>query len=186
MAVDSPVSGHPLERQAKLVMSLDWPRKPTASDMDSNEAMTPPIHSLEDALDRCQALGMRVSQQRRSILELLWQAREHLSAREIYHRLNQQGKKIGHTSVYQNLEALSSQGIVECVERCDGRLYGHVSDSHSHVNCLDTHRIIDIYVDLPETLIQEVEKKLGVKITDYRIDFYGYQNPTGSPSPSTP
>lgn len=39
---------------------------------------------------------------------------------EIYDRLNQEGKEIGHTSVYQNLEALSSQGIIECIERCDG------------------------------------------------------------------
>ena len=64
-----------------------------------------PIRSLEDALDRCQMLGMRVSRQRRFILELLWQAKEHLSAREIYDRLNKEGKEIGHTSVYQNLEA---------------------------------------------------------------------------------
>jgi Fur family transcriptional regulator, ferric uptake regulator len=49
-----------------------------------------PIRSLEDALNRCQAMGMRLSRQRRFILELLWQAQEHLSAREIYDRLNQQ------------------------------------------------------------------------------------------------
>jgi Fur family ferric uptake transcriptional regulator len=108
--------------------------------MNQSEVVLPPIHSLEDALERCQVLGMRVSRQRRFILELLWQAQEHLSAREIYDRLNHLGKEIGHTSVYQNLEALSQKEIIECVERCDGRLYGHISDSHSHVNCLDTHR----------------------------------------------
>ncbi len=136
-----------------------------------------PIRSLEDALLRCQTLGMRVSRQRRYILELLWEAKEHLSAREIYDRLNQQGKEIGHTSVYQNLEALSQQGIIECVERCDGRLYGHISDAHSHINCLDTDQIIDIHLKLPDDLIQEIEAKTGVKITEYRIDFYGYKNP---------
>jgi Fur family ferric uptake transcriptional regulator len=120
-------------------------------------------------------MGMRVSRQRRYILELLWQAQEHMSAREIYDRLNQQGKNIGHTSVYQNLEALSSQGIIECVERCDGRLYGNISDSHSHVNCLDSERIIDVCVELPEALIKQIEEQTGVKITDYRIDFYGYE-----------
>lgn len=144
--------------------------------MNEQGATTKPIRSLEDAIDRCQTMGMRVSRQRRYILELLWQAQEHLSAREIYDRLNQQGKDIGHTSVYQNLEALSSQGIIECVERCDGRLYGNISDSHSHVNCLDSDRIIDVCVELPETLIEQIEEQTGVKITDYRIDFFGYQN----------
>jgi Fur family ferric uptake transcriptional regulator len=133
------------------------------------------ISSLEDALNQCRDLGMRMSRQRRFILELLWQVREHLSAREIYDRLNREGKAIGHTSVYQNLEALSAQGIIECIERSDGRLYGNISDSHSHVNCINTGQLLDIYVTLPEELIEQVEKQTGVRITDYRIDFYGYR-----------
>lgn len=132
-----------------------------------------PISSLSDAIERCQTQGMRVSRQRRYILELLWDIQAHLSAREIYDELNRRGKKIGHTSVYQNLEALFDQGIIECVERADGRLYGHQNSSHSHVNCLDTQQIIDIDIQLPSDLIQEVEQRTGLKITDYRIDFFG-------------
>lgn len=143
--------------------------------MQKEAAAVKPIRSLEDAVDRCQALGMRLSRQRRFILELLWQAKEHLSAREIYDRLNQQGKAIGHTSVYQNLEALSSQNIIECVERSDGRLYGNISDSHSHVNCLDTNQILDVEVELPEALLREIEQRTGVRITEYSINFYGYR-----------
>lgn len=144
--------------------------------MQKQAISTKPIRSLEDAIERCQMLGMRVSRQRHFILELLWQANEHLSAREIYDRLNQQGKDIGHTSVYQNLEALSSQGIIECIERCDGRLYGNISDSHSHVNCIDTNQILDVHVELPEEFIRQVEAQTGVRITEYTINFYGYRN----------
>lgn len=143
--------------------------------MQYEAAAAKPIRSLEDAIDQCQIKGMRLSRQRRFILELLWQEKEHLSAREIYDRLNQQGKIIGHTSVYQNLEALSSQGIIECIERSDGRLYGNVSDIHSHVNCLDTNQIVDVYVELPTELLQQVEQQTGVKITEYQINFYGYR-----------
>ena len=143
--------------------------------MKKEAAAVKPIRSLEDAVDRCQLLGMRLSRQRRFILELLWQAKEHLSAREIYDRLNQQGKEIGHTSVYQNLEALSSQNIIECIERSDGRLYGNISDSHSHVNCLDTNQILDVEVKLPADLLAQIEQQTGVKITDYNINFYGYR-----------
>jgi len=144
--------------------------------MQGKVAPIKPIRSLEDAIERCQTLGMRLSRQRRFILELLWQAQEHLSAREIYDRLNQQGKEIGHTSVYQNLEALSDQDIIECVERSDGRLYGNISDSHSHVNCLDSNQIIDVHIKLPEEVIRQVESQTGVKITDYRIDFFGHRS----------
>lgn len=132
-----------------------------------------PISSLSDAIERCKSLGMRLSRQRRYILELLWDVQEHLSAREIYDELNHREKKIGHTSVYQNLEALFEQGIIECIERSDGRLYGHLNSSHSHVNCLDTQKIIDINIKLPHAVIQEVEQTTGLKIKDYRIEFFG-------------
>jgi Fur family ferric uptake transcriptional regulator len=156
----------PFETFVKWVKTLTMTTPPTS---------LPPIQSLDEAIERCQVLGMRLSRQRRYILELLWQAQEHLSAREIYDRLNHQGREIGHTSVYQNLEALSDQGIIECVERSDGRLYGHISSPHSHVNCMDTNQIIDIDIELPAEVIRQVEAQTGVKITDYRIDFFGHQ-----------
>jgi Fur family ferric uptake transcriptional regulator len=145
--------------------------------MQGHDSKSQSIRSLDDAIARCQNLGMRLSRQRRYILELLWQVQDHLSARDIYDQLNRQGKAIGHTSVYQNLEALSEQGIIECIDRADGRLYGNVSEAHSHVNCLDSDRIIDVYVELPPDLIGQIEAQTGVKITEYRIDFYGYQQP---------
>lgn len=141
--------------------------------MQTSSDIVAPIESLEDAIERCQSLGMRLSRQRRYILELLWQVQEHLSARDIYNRLNRLGREIGHTSVYQNLEALSEQGIIECVERSDGRLYGHISSPHSHINCTDTNQIIDINIKLPAELIAQVEAETGVKISDYRVDFFG-------------
>lgn len=146
--------------------------------MSATDSQSKPIRSLDDAIGRCQELGMRLSRQRRYILELLWQAQDHLSARDIYDQLNRQGKEIGHTSVYQNLEALSDQGIIECIDRADGRLYGNISDTHSHVNCLDSGKIMDVYVELPPELIQQVEIQTGIKITEYRIDFYGHPSST--------
>lgn len=130
-------------------------------------------------------MGMRLSRQRRFILELLWEAKEHLSAREIYDRLNRQADSIGHTSVYQNLEALSRAGIIECLDRSEGRLYGNVSDSHSHVNCLDTAQILDVHVELPIELIEQIQQQTGIRIVDYRIDFYGYKSPESATEASS-
>lgn len=135
-----------------------------------------PIRSLEEAIDYCQAKGMRLSRQRLYILEILWRDREHLSAREIYDRLSQQGKDIGHTSVYQNLEALFKEGVIECVERADGRLYGNISEPHSHISCVDTGQIMDVFIELPPEIVQQVEAKTGMKITNYQINFYGRQD----------
>ena len=91
---------------------------------------------VDDVYRRCRDLGMRLSRQRRMVLDLLWVEKSHLSARDIFERLNNQGRNIGHTSVYQNLEALHSTGVIECLDRASGRLYGYRSDPHSHLTCI--------------------------------------------------
>jgi len=133
------------------------------------------IATLDQAISHCQSLGMRVSRQRRFILELLWSSHEHLSARDIYDRLNRMGKTIGQTSVYQNLEALTTNGVIECIDRAEGRLYGSAADTHSHIHCTDSCQILDVHVKLPTELIESVEQQTGMVITDYRIEFFGHK-----------
>ena len=130
------------------------------------------LNSYEAALGYCREQGMRLSKQRQSILKLLWDTGEHLSANSIYDRLRQEGEDIGHTSVYQNLDALAKAGIVERVEKAEGCLYGHKTDSHSHVHCLDDGNLIDVVVTLPPELIAQVEAQTGLKVSDYRIEFF--------------
>lgn len=134
------------------------------------------MRSPDEALKHCQKLGMRISRQRKLILELLWRSPEHLSAREIYARLRKQGNKIGQTSIYQNLAVLSQQGIIECLERSKENLYGSVTEFHSHVYCLDTDQIFNVWVKLPASAIEEVERQTDTKIIDYRIEFYGHSH----------
>ena len=75
-------------------------------------ALTPtnPSTCVDDVYQRCRDLGMRLSRQRRMVLDLLWVEKSHLSARDIFEKLNNLGRNIGHTSVYQNLEALQTAG----------------------------------------------------------------------------
>ena len=77
--------------------------------------MAPALSHVEEVYQRCRDLGMRLSRQRRMVLDLLWAEKSHLSARDIFEKLNYQGRHIGHTSVYQNLEALQSAGVIECL-----------------------------------------------------------------------
>ena len=107
-------------------------------------------NGVAGAYRRCRELGMRLSRQRRMVLDLLWTEKNHLSARDIFEQLNRLGRNIGHTSVYQNLEALQSAGVIECLDRANGRLYGYRSDPHSHITCLDSGAIEDLDVCLPE------------------------------------
>jgi Fur family ferric uptake transcriptional regulator len=116
---------------------------------------------------------MRLSRQRRMVLDLLWHEKSHLSARDIFEQLNSQGRNIGHTSVYQNLEALQSAGVIECLDRATGRLYGYRSDPHSHLTCVATGAIQDLDVELPADLIARIEDLTGFTIETYTLHLSG-------------
>jgi len=128
---------------------------------------------MEAVYQRCRERGMRLSRQRRMVLDLLWAEKSHLSARDIFERLNDQGRPIGHTSVYQNLEALQSAGLIECLERANGRLYGYRADPHSHLTCTHSGAIHDLDVLLPEDLLLRIEQETGFAIESYTLNLSG-------------
>jgi Fur family ferric uptake transcriptional regulator len=128
---------------------------------------------VEDVYGRCRKLGMRLSRQRRMVLDLLWAEKSHLSARDIFEKLNNQGRNIGHTSVYQNLEALQSAGVIECLDRAHGRLYGYRADPHSHLTCVESGDILDLDVDLPPDLLKQIEQATGFAIESYTLHLSG-------------
>lgn len=139
----------------------------------SDPACTAPAASVDDVYRRCRNLGMRLSRQRRMVLDLLWTEKTHLSARDIFEKLNDLGRNIGHTSVYQNLEALQGAGVIECLDRATGRLYGYRSDPHSHLTCLDSGAIQDLDVELPAELLRQIEQHTGFSIETYTLHLTG-------------
>ena len=107
------------------------------------------------------------------VLDLLWSEASHMSARDIFEKLNARGRSIGHTSVYQNLEALQSAGVIECLDRANGRLYGYRSDPHSHLTCLESGRISDLDIELPPDLVEAIEQRTGFSIESYSLNLQG-------------
>lgn len=153
--------------------------------------MAPHLNSYEDCLTYCAQQGMRLSRQRQMILRLLWDTNEHLSAKDIYDRLTAQGEKIGQSSVYQNLNALVRAGAIERVEQAECCLYNHQSFTHSHVHCLDDGSLIDITIMLPPELVTAVEAETGLKVIDYRVEFFAHKaleddRPSSQRPPTSP
>ena len=140
---------------------------------ESNPAGPAALQGVEDVYRRCRELGMRLSRQRRMVLDLLWAEKSHLRARDIFEKLNDQGRNIGHTSVYQNLEALQSAGVIECLDRASGRLYGYRADPHSHLICSQSGAIQDLDVSLPAELLLQIEALTGFTIESYTLHLCG-------------
>jgi Fur family transcriptional regulator, ferric uptake regulator len=112
-------------------------------------------NNVDDVYRRCRELGMWLSRQRRMVLDLLWREKSH----------------------YQNLEALQSAGVIECLDRASGRLYGYRADPHSHLTCLDTGTIQDLDIQLPDDLLRQIESSTGYAIEAYSLSLSGRPRP---------
>ena len=123
------------------------------------------------ALARCRSLGMRLSPQRRAILELLYHSHDHLSAGSIYQQLSQAGQPIGYSSVYQNLEALAHRAFIEVQRGPQGNRYGWRPDPHHHFHCTHCDLILDI--DLADPLPVEVPSQFMGRVDRAQVDLYG-------------
>ena len=116
---------------------------------------------------------MRLTNQRRIIMEQLRSVTTHPTADEIYGMVREKMPRISLGTVYRNLEVLSSLGLVRKLENAAGqkRFDGDMTPHH-HIRCEICGRVGDIF-DAPN--ISGIEQKLGTdfQITGYTLEFTG-------------
>lgn len=66
--------------------------------------------------------GLRLTEHRRIVMEVLEASSDHPSAREIYRRAAA-GRRIGVATVYRTLNALVEAGMIKCRMFSDGRTH---------------------------------------------------------------
>lgn len=122
----------------------------------------------------CRRRGLRLTEHRRIVLEVLEAATDHPSVREI-HRRAAAGHCIGLATVYRALNSLAESGIVMRRTFPDGRSYYERADaaSHSHLFDVDNGEILEVGDGNLLRLAKLVAERLGYRVVDYRLSLYG-------------
>lgn len=117
---------------------------------------------------------LRMTQQREIILDELNKFPGHPSADELYEKVRKRLTRISLATVYRNLEILAEEGLVSKIE-ISGRQkrFDHELGSHSHVYCLECHRVDNVVFDQPIRLKASPDDVGGYAIEGYRIEFKG-------------
>jgi Fur family peroxide stress response transcriptional regulator len=114
----------------------------------------------------------RQTKQRLAILNYLHSNFTHPSAETIYQNLQKTMPNLGLATVYRNLNLLSQQKDILCVEGLDGKMHfdGH-KHNHVHFICRKCQKIFDLdSKKIPQFKIQKPIKKIEeVKCTLYGI-----------------
>lgn len=125
--------------------------------------------------DICQQKGLRLTEQRRIIAQILSDAEDHPDVEEVHRRANALDDNISIATVYRTVNLFEEAGIVERLDFRDGRArYEQASDDHhDHLIDMKTGKVLEFFNEEIERLQEEIARKLGYKLVDHRLELYG-------------
>lgn len=118
--------------------------------------------------------GLRLTGQRKAILDHFLSSDHHLSQDEVYQALR--GKGIGRATVFRTLKTLQDSGLVAPVVGRDGvpRFeVNHERPHHDHLICVECGRIQEVTWPALEKIQEETCRKAGFVPRWHRHEIFG-------------
>ncbi|MEO0915570.1 MAG: Fur family transcriptional regulator [Pseudomonadota bacterium] len=125
--------------------------------------------------ERCEAKGLRMTEQRRTIAAVLEAAADHPDVEELYARASAADPNISLATVYRTVKLFEEAGILEKLDFRDGRArYEDAErDHHDHLIDLNSGEVIEFVDAEIEALQERIAAKLGYDLKGHRMELYG-------------
>ena len=132
--------------------------------------MTKPL-TLEE---QCAQKGMRMTDQRRVIAQVIEQAVDHPDVEELYRRASAIDPRISLSTVYRTLNLFEEAGLVTKHDFKDGRArFEPIPDEHhDHLIDIRSGKVIEFRNEEIEAIQELIAKRLGYKLVDHRLELY--------------
>ncbi|MEM9437692.1 MAG: Fur family transcriptional regulator [Pseudomonadota bacterium] len=126
-------------------------------------------------IERCEAKGLRMTGQRRTIAVVLEEAKDHPDVEELYTRASAIDNAISLATVYRTVKLFEEAGILEKLEFGDGRARYEDADRdhHDHLIDLATGEVIEFVDPEIEQLQEKIAERLGFELKGHRLELYG-------------
>ena len=124
-------------------------------------------------LDFLAGRSLRVTNQRRAIIETVFGTREHFTADQLLEWSRRRDKSVSRATVYRTLPLLTESGLVR--EMDFGKDYKFYDPNyaehpgHSHIVCQDCGQIVEFESKKLEALESEITEKLGFSVKSQRL-----------------
>jgi Fur family ferric uptake transcriptional regulator len=126
-------------------------------------------------IERCEARGLRLTEQRRTIATVLEEADDHPDVEELYSRASAIDPRISLATVYRTVKLFEESGILEKLDFRDGRARYEDADREHHDHLIDLHsgEVIEFVDEEIEALQEKIAGKLGYELKGHRMELYG-------------
>ena len=118
--------------------------------------------------------GLRPTRQRLSVLALLRDRPDAVTAQELHAELRAADAGVGLTTVYRTLTALADAGFLDVFTHeaeQSFRLCGEVH--HHHLVCERCNRVQELPADEVERWVHDAAARFGFQVTGHRADIFG-------------
>ena len=124
---------------------------------------------------RCEKNGLRMTEQRRVVAQVLEVSNDHPDVEELYFRASKLDPRISIATVYRAVKLFEESGILEKLEFGDGRARYEDADRdhHDHLIDMQTGEVIEFIDPDIEALQEKIAARLGYKLKDHRLELYG-------------
>lgn len=129
-------------------------------------------------MEACQALGLRLTRQRRTIIDLLDSSEGHMDARRLLEEAKRRVPDIDKTTVYRTIRKLQKLGLIDELDllhfQHEGHYYETLPDKmHLHIVCLGCGKVMEMRPKALSVLESEVEVENDFKVELARIEIGG-------------
>ena len=126
-------------------------------------------------LKRCEAMGLRLTGQRRIIAQVIEDSADHPDVEELFARAAALDDGISIATVYRTVKLFEEAGILDKLEFGDGRArYEDAErDHHDHLIDMNSGEVIEFVDSDIEALQERIAKKLGYELRGHRLELYG-------------
>jgi Fur family ferric uptake transcriptional regulator len=130
---------------------------------------------MADIIARCEARGLRMTDQRRILARVIGDAEDHPDVEELYARAARVDPRISLATVYRTVKLFEEAGILEKHEFGDGRArYEDAErDHHDHLIDVNTGQVIEFVDPEIEALQERIAARLGYRLIGHRLELLG-------------
>jgi Fur family transcriptional regulator, ferric uptake regulator len=130
---------------------------------------------MADIIARCEAKGLRMTDQRRIVARVITEADDHPDTEEVYARASKLDPRISIATVYRTVKLFEEAGILDRLEFGDGRARYEDAERDHHDHLIDVHtgEVIEFVDPEIEALQEKIAERLGYKLVGHRLELLG-------------
>jgi Fur family ferric uptake transcriptional regulator len=137
------------------------------------------VRTRREPRDKPPEQGMRLTRQRKILLDLIDRTGQHLDAERLYQMAKETDPKLNRVTVYRTLKLLKEGGLVDELDLMHQAGEQHYYETrrkqeHAHVICLSCGKVEEFFGEPLQRLRRQIESHFGFQIVLARTEVGGY------------